>query len=296
MLPANSKNLKTEKAFTLIELLVVIAIVGILAGMVVVNMSGATESARIAKSKVFSNSVRSSLLADRVSEWNFDENSGTAAQDSWGSVNSNLVGGPTWKTGADCVSGSCLSFDESNDYVNVPVSSSLDFSGGFTISAWMNTLNTSRGTIFRNSWDASGYYELRPLNDKLEFGVASAGDFGTLSTAYSGTIQAGEWYHVVGVTDRTNVKIYVNGALKDTVLDKTSGTIGGGVGGIGGGAGAYLLNGKIDEVRIYNAALTASAVRGQYLAGLEEFLAKGMITNEDYQQRIRDLDQIYATE
>ena len=76
------KKSKFEYAFTLIELLVVIAIIGILSGLIITTMSGATESARIAKLKVYSNSVRNTLGANLVSEWKFDNSN---ANDSWGS-------------------------------------------------------------------------------------------------------------------------------------------------------------------------------------------------------------------
>ena len=51
----------------------------------------------------------------------------------------------------------------------------------------------------------------------------------------------------------------------------------------------------IDDIRIYNVSLTASAVREQYAAGLDKLLASGQITNQDYQQRLADLDSTYAT-
>ena len=66
-----NKLLKT--AFTLIELLVVIAIIGILSGLIVVSMSGVTEKANIAKSQVFSNSLRNSLMINTVSQYNFND-------------------------------------------------------------------------------------------------------------------------------------------------------------------------------------------------------------------------------
>ena len=46
-----------------------------------------------------------------------DEEEGTTAYDSQGTNNGTLVNGPTWQSSSNCVSGSCLSFDGSNDYV-----------------------------------------------------------------------------------------------------------------------------------------------------------------------------------
>jgi hypothetical protein len=55
-------------------------------------------------------------------------------------------------------------------------------------------------------------------------------------------------------------------------------------------ASEYSNFAVIDEVRIYSAALTASAIRGQYLAGLDKLLAKGAIAEENYQQRLSELN------
>ena len=54
-------KINLKHSFTLIELLVVIAIVGILAGLIMLTMSDATEQARIAKLKVYGNSMRDIL-------------------------------------------------------------------------------------------------------------------------------------------------------------------------------------------------------------------------------------------
>ena len=62
-----------KQAFTLIELLVVIAIIGILSGLIVVAMGGVTQKATIAKSQIFSNSLRNSLMLDILAQYTFDD-------------------------------------------------------------------------------------------------------------------------------------------------------------------------------------------------------------------------------
>ncbi len=162
--PKHSKNMNNRKkqfnydlkqskacfrttAFTLIELLVVIAIIGILSGLIITTMSGATESARIAKLKVYSNSVRDILGANMVSEWKLDQVNVPAANqtpDSWGS-NAGTLNGPSGaqnlpqlQSSASCISGGCFSFDGTDDYVDCEGGTSLDFgTGDFSVFTWM---------------------------------------------------------------------------------------------------------------------------------------------------------------
>ena len=137
---------KTQLAFTLIELLVVIAIIGILSGIIIVTMSNSTESARIAKLKVFSNSVRSSLGANLVAEWNTDSIIGSSAPyttlDYWGNNTATLGDGstsstfPTIQSGSSCVSGQCFQFNGSGQYLVANTSNLAITGNSFTLSVW----------------------------------------------------------------------------------------------------------------------------------------------------------------
>jgi len=287
-----------QKAFTLIELLVVIAIVGILAGMVVVNMSGATESARVAKLKVYSGSIRSSLLMNRVSEWKFDEGMGTSATDTIGSNSGILVGNPVWKSGANCVDGGCLQFSGSNDYVNAGNGASLNFGAGtFTVETWAKTTDaaTANWVGLVGKWSSSGYY-------LQYFPSTSAWAFGWHSSTFlnpTKSISDGNWHHIVGVrAGSTFAKLYIDGVfignhngIPNVSSDTTENL---NIGRLSPGLGRYF-NGSIDEVRIYNAAMTVSAIREDYLAGLDRLLAGGQITEREYQKKLSDLNSTYAT-
>ena len=306
MQPTNSRKPKTEKAFTLIELLVVIAIVGILAGLAVVNMSGATEAARIAKGKSFSSSVRNSLLANRVSEWNFDEGSGTTTVDTIGANNGTLLPalGPAWKLGADCVSGGCLSFDGVDDYVDVgnAIDANIDGTNSKTITAWIKPSSIQVGDHIVTKWTmaatGAGWQFNFGTALKLEFWArnSSATDWNYI--ANSANFTTGKWQHAAVTINAGVIKLYkdgaeISGTYLGSALDATNALsvqIG-----TRRGSGAEFFDGSIDEVRIYNAALTASAVREQYLAGLDKLLAEGEITQKDYQQRLSDLNLNYAT-
>jgi prepilin-type N-terminal cleavage/methylation domain-containing protein len=285
MLSKNRLNLK--KGFTLIELLVVIAIVGILAGLAVVSMSGATEAARIAKLKVFANSTNNSLLGNRVSEWKFDEGAGTTTADTVGTnsgtlanFNFDLTSG--WRSGSSCLSGGCLQFDGTDDYVLI--SSSISTNPPISVSLWFNTKITA------------GYYSILNRGNiakNLMLGVYNGKIVNYNSITHPTTIQTNAWHHLAYIVDSTTETLYIDGILYSVPTSYTLNQSG--VFYIGTSIpSSQVFNGFIDEVRIYNAALTASAIRYQYVAGIDKLLANNQITKEDYRQRLEELNSDYA--
>jgi hypothetical protein len=80
-------------------------------------------------------------------------------------------------------------------------------------------------------------------------------------------IQTGVWYHVVGTYDGTNVKIYVNGSLENSVAYSTTpGTTNQPlvIGRWYGNYDDYYTDGKIDQIRIFNKAISADEVTKLY--------------------------------
>jgi prepilin-type N-terminal cleavage/methylation domain-containing protein len=297
MQPTNSLQSKKEKAFTLIELLVVIAIVGILAGLAVVNMSGATEAARIAKSKVFANSVNNSLLGNRISEWKLDEGSGTTTTDIIGTnsgtlVNFNFNSVSGWRSGSSCVSGGCLQFDGTDDVVSVGAGDNFDLTSAFSLGAWVkpNTIAAGARTIlYRGTAATVGGYAINQEGGSFR---GYFYDTAWKSTGLSTAINTDTWYYVLVSYDKSLLKLYIDGKLDKQTSFTTSVNV---------PSGAYTeigavsptvqrFSGLIDEVRIYSAALTASAIRENYLAGLDNLLASNQISKKDYQQRLADLN------
>jgi hypothetical protein len=106
---------------------------------------------------------------------------------------------------------------------------------------------------------------------------------------------AGNWYHIVATWDISTsphvIKIYQDGVAGGVKQNESTSTFAS-TGKIGEFASGF--NGSIDEARIYNSVLTASDVREQYLAGLDKLLAKGQITDRDYQEKILNLNSTYA--
>jgi len=290
-----SKNKRQfKKGFTLIELLVVIATIGILAGLMVANLSGATDGAKMAKSKVYSNSIRSSLLMNRIAEWRFNEGSGTSTSDTVGTSVGDLTGHtPAWKTD-NCVAGSCLQFDGSSSYVEISGLTLAKISGDkLTVEAWVKPVSLA-GTQYIVS--KNGPFFLYMSGNKLGGSIYNGSSWTTLT----GNIPlSNSWQYLIMAYDGSNIKLYVNGVL-DASTPKTGNLAGDGCTQIGvynngGCAGRSLyFNGMIDEIRIYNQVFTAGRAKENYLAGLDRLLASGQIGDVDYKQRMAGSNLTYA--
>jgi prepilin-type N-terminal cleavage/methylation domain-containing protein len=137
-----------RKAFTLVELLVVISIIGLLSSIAVVSMGSSREKARLASGQQFAASVDHAVGDQIVGQWNFDECSGTVANDTSGNGNNGaFVGSPTWSTNTPSGKGCSLNFNAVGNYISVPDSNSLDLASNFTISFWVY-LNVSTNSVF----------------------------------------------------------------------------------------------------------------------------------------------------
>jgi prepilin-type N-terminal cleavage/methylation domain-containing protein len=297
-----------KQAFTLIELLVVIAIIGILSGLIVITMSGVTQEATLAKAQVFSNSLKNSLLMNLVSEWKFDgitsDGSSAVADDvldTWSKINNGTVSAtpPTVKTGTNCVNGSCLQFNGSANYVDFGSDSSLSMGAGdATVSFWVEFDNATapRSEILVECGarvGTSGYpgYRLfRYIGTSQLYGAFADGTTARVNDylSTSGTLVASTWYNVVVVFTRASVaQAYING-VKQTGYSLN---ISGQPGNISNyesfkigsdSSSSTRLAGKMDEVRIYNAAMATSQIKEQYYVGLNKLLVNGGITKKEY--------------
>jgi hypothetical protein len=213
-----------------------------------------------------------------VSLWRFDEGGGTIAYDSAGSNNGNITSA-TWFN--DPCRGMCLSFDGTNDYVDVGNDSSLKPPLPVTISAWIN-LNASRIPqeilcIDNQSTRYYGIWFYVNSNNTLTIGYGNGGYPGPSSRrGKDGTTAAlvlGRWYHVAAVVrSRTDIKLYIN-AVEDagkysgsavSVAYSTGGTS------LIGCSNSFTnrFNGVMDDVRVYNKALSAGEVEQLYQDGL----------------------------
>ena len=278
-----------NKSFTLIELLVVIAIIGLLASIVIVNLTGTRSKANIARGLQFSQSIHHALGAYAVGVWSFDEGSGTTAYDASGYGNNGTINGASHTTDTPSGQGYALSFDGVDDYVDCGnLGSFFDYG---TIEFWMNTFR------LRN-WDNPFTTKFQGLNAGIRFELNESGMFSvyigddaadyTFHMYLNSGLTINTWWHVVLVWDsvNNNVKGYLNSVKKfDNSHTKWATTLPQIAIGNGFSSSRYF-NGLIDDVRIYEKALEIAQIEAMYYAGLDSLLARGLIDQEEYQKRL----------
>ncbi len=206
------------------------------------------------------------LAQGLIGWWKFDEGSGTTAGDSSGNGNNGtLVNFPTNNSGWI---GGALSFDGVDDYVNVPAVNSFSANAPMTISAWFKpaTINTGGSVkcivcIPNQTYDAAG---IGYLNNNLSFAIGTETyDTGGVN---GGSIVANKWYFITGTFNGTVQKLYLNGAYVNQSLSATLNAFSSlKIGGNGGGT--RYFKGSLDDVRVYNRALSQDEITQLYALG-----------------------------
>ena len=193
-----------------------------------------------------------------VAAYGFDEGLGGSVGDASGSGNGGSIGSATW-AGVGRF-GNALSFNGSGARVTVSDSASLDLTTAMTLEAWVFPTAGGgwRDVIYKGPDDI--YY--------LESSTASApnppGVGGTFASPLYGSsaLPLNVWSHLAATYDGQTLRLYVNGVqvasrVVLTPIETSTGALT-----IGGDAlyGQYFA-GRIDEVRIYNTALSASQIQ-----------------------------------
>ncbi len=198
-----------------------------------------------------------------VSHWKFDEGSGTTAADSSVNGNNGNIIGATWATGK---SGSGLSFD-GNDYViRTNPSAGLKPSLEVATAAWIKMSATDTGGAEIVSMGDS--YAIRvQTNGNIQFFYYNGTTWKSIITT-GVNVRDGVWHHIVGQKTSAALQIYVDGISKASISNTgtITYTLGTGlfIGRHGNGDTIYDFTGIIDDVRIYNRALSNQEVLELY--------------------------------
>ncbi len=195
-----------------------------------------------------------------VGHWKMDDGSGPTAIDSTGNADGTLQNGPIWGAGKLC---DALDFDGDNDHITFPHNADMSLTS-FTLTAWVNTDTVAGGLrmIFSKGTSANDWnYWLAMIGDEIQFGFYNGSNWPAYTT--SSNLAVDTWYHFAASFDNTTDEIflYLNGvevlsdSTTDTPVTNTQ------AGWIGTDQENKDWNGQIDDVRIYNRALTPAEIR-----------------------------------
>jgi hypothetical protein len=211
--------------------------------------------------------------------WSFEEGSGTTTADMSGNGLTGTLSGatlPAWVTPGAVGSGA-LDFTPiaapNSEKVDIGNPPSLNLTGSYlTLSAWAfprsvsdgGRIVTKGGGSNNRGWslgvESTGIWRLQ---------IASGVNALTSCSTANGTVALNTWTHIAGVYDGVagTMKLYINGVEATTTLSaavpafmSNPVNVGVGIGSRNDGSGITRWNGMLDEVRIYDQALTPNEI------------------------------------
>jgi hypothetical protein len=201
------------------------------------------------------------------------------ANDESGTGNNGVVYGATLTTDRNELADKSYNFDGISNYIEVVSSSSLCVSSEYSISGWVNVTDFNSGgfphqpAIISKIDDGDWYggYEIRVLNNSSNTG-SYFGTSGNIGGAFINILQdnhnVNQWYHLVIIYDGSEIKLFINdnivasttatGNLQTSTIPLRFGRRG------GAGNNNCWYSGKIDDIGIWNRALTQAEITGLY--------------------------------
>jgi hypothetical protein len=215
-----------------------------------------------------------------VGYWRLDSSvsgSGGTVKDYSGNSNDGTTRNGVTAGAEGVFSTNSFSFDGSDDYVEVQDNSDLYISDQLTISFWAVQPNDDEWEVVVGNgggWSDDGYHVMSHDSSQAggyRFEVQNTGT-GNKDVLDSNAVPNDEWHHITAVYTGTELKLYVDGSL-DTSMSATVDSIGDSSANLGIGSGLYssyggtYFDGDIDEVRLYERALSAEEIEQLYLRG-----------------------------
>lgn len=220
---------------------------------------------------------RSAVLADSpVAYWRLGEASGTTAADEIGSYNGTYVGTPTLGA-VGVIPGNTAATFGGTKYVTAGNPVGLQITGAISMELWVKFNSLSATQILASKYLTTGNQrsiqiatnDLSPFNT-FKFYVSADGAALKIITG-STAISTGQWYHIIATfSPSSRMSIYVNGVqdatdttgIPSSLLNTTADWI------IANRSGLPVnsADATIDEVAIYNTALSAARVLAHYQA------------------------------
>ncbi len=214
-----------------------------------------------------------------TNHWAMDEGSGQQVGDgindqngARGTNTTSESGDPTWVD--DCRYDGCLEFDGTDDYVNVSDYTAVDGSTEATWSFWLKLDGSSAEDNYVSKY--SNPDSVFIIDDGVGANTVRSTIYNESDTglaAETGSLTVGEWHHVVTTYDQDTLRVYVDGT------EQASSTVTGfnrlaqqanQAMEIGSWKGQSIndriLDGRLDDLRVFNRSLSASEVSALYHA------------------------------
>jgi chitodextrinase len=217
------------------------------------NLSGYSNTASV---------TTPAVVSGLAAAYGFNEGAGTTTADASGNAITGTLLNTTWTTSGKY--SKALSFNGTTSYVDLGNPTALRLTGSATWSAWVFATGTpgDDGQIISKSGDSDGWQlKTTPDTGVRTFGITISNGSSSVQRNSQTVVALNTWYHVAGVYNAAaqTLNIYVNGVLDNGILTGTvpaaqnNSTVNVN---IGRRTGGFYFIGTIDEVRVYNRALS----------------------------------------
>jgi len=172
--------------------------------------------------------------------------------------------------------GQALEFDGINDYVDCGNGPSLDITDAITVEAWVKSDTNKNGRIVSKHGGGSYGWMLSQRGSDIEWRISTTGSDWNGGFTSPSSFKINAWYHIAATYDGSYMRVYIDG-VEDTGGDfpvDLTGSINIAPASTQIGRcelGGDIFSGVIDEVRIYNRALSAEEIAEHYRAGARKF-------------------------
>jgi len=220
-----------------------------------------------------------SVTSGKIRDYSTYENNGTLGE-------GNSINAPVWNS--SCQVGGCYDFDGVNDYIDVGDSDSLDLLNDWTLAAWINrdSINSQHSIIEKYDWvSGKGGYLMRVTSGNKLIAYTTNGATADSCGATITSISKNTWYYVVATfnADNDTLICYVNSISESSNFAATKISLSGLKSlkiGARGNDGLTNFNGSIDNVQIFNRALSPEQIKIIYEAGLAGYSVESLMSQE----------------
>jgi uncharacterized repeat protein (TIGR01451 family) len=206
-------------------------------------------------------------IPELVAAYSFDEGTGTTVADASGNNRTGTIANATWTTTGKY--GKALSFNGTSAKVRIPDDPGLHLSTAVTLEAWVNPSTVTsawRDVIYKGN---DNYFIMGTTTQSGRPSVG--GTFGGANVNNYGpsTLPLNTWSHLAATYDSATLRLYVNGVQVASAARTGTMAVSTNPLEIGGDSifGQYF-KGMIDEVRVYNIALTPTQIQTDMATGI----------------------------